>query len=202
VILLVASCIVLLAGTTLYRNNDRGSKPKRPRFKESGPYSVFVGTNSTELEPGIPENLLRDLLEPTTGDTLPVTAVLIDGEIMVSARLGRPGFEEVDIVNNQIALFRSSTWDENSNDTALEIVNEKLEPMLQIIYRTSRTAVINGVFSGGRLVYTATPQAFVGRERSAKPDSTLRLKRLFRYPSRDHRGEIDQPTPPASSSAP
>jgi hypothetical protein len=101
-----------------------------------------------------------------------------------------PGAQPVEIVNNEVKV---PSWDTNYNESALEIVNEDLEPVLQIIYTRPRSVNITGVFSGyENRTFRVTPHGSVTLPPNAPVDPRLQLKRLFKYPSRKYPGqEID-----------
>ena len=79
-------------------------------------------------------------------------------------------------------VVRPTDWDRNFSDNALEIVNEKLQPVLQIIYKRNGLIQIQGIFQGrnGGLIFEA-------------PELPQALPRIFKYPSWKYTGQYAGP---------
>jgi hypothetical protein len=177
------------------RISEIGTRPaKAPTFTESEEYFVTIGGFTFSLEPGVPTDLLGGESQNEIGmfgKELMVRGTVIDEKVKVTARLfAGPGAQPVEIVNNEVKV---PSWDTNYNESALEIVNEDLEPVLQIIYTRPRSVNITGVFSGyENRTFRVTPHGSVTLPPNAPVDPRLQLKRLFKYPSRKYPGqEID-----------
>jgi hypothetical protein len=98
------------------------------------------------------------------------------------------------------ALLNLPGWDYNSNERALEIVNDKTEPIFQLIFDEPSRIRINGVFPVGAQEvavmddtrpfsapnFVQIPSSFVSSG-LLKVDS----KRIFKYPAWRHPGEFE-----------
>jgi hypothetical protein len=74
-------------------------------------------------------------------------------------------------------------WDMNSDDTAMELVDAKKSPILQLVYPTDSTAVIRAFFTNemGFAVFSDEGMNFGGRP--APNPTNNPLTRIFEYPS-------------------
>lgn len=92
---------------------------------------------------------------------------------------GGSGFPPIEIKYNKI-LNKPPSWDFNSNDKAMEIVNENQVPMYQFYYKTPSHIVVNGVFPfpGGLLLASEKDVVM-----NPSLPATFKLKRIFRYPA-------------------
>jgi hypothetical protein len=92
---------------------------------------------------------------------------LVDTKVY-SAELGL-----AEIRDNQL-VTKPKNWDSNSNERAIEIVNENKIPVFQLVLSASNQIDIDAVFSEGQ------------------SKSGWTLERLFKYPSQDHPGELSR----------
>jgi len=81
-----------------------------------------------------------------------------------------------------------SDWDVNSNDKAVEVVDERLRPVFQMIYETPMALQIYGVFVAGRGVFIVDHRG-VSRFYFSDPElpnalRSFRLNRMFKYPGK------------------
>lgn len=83
-------------------------------------------------------------------------------------------------------------WDSNKvrkpGADALEIVDENCSPVLQLIYVTDNEVVLRGQFRTSKGV-----PVFLGDDRSAVGMGSGALPPIFKYPSREHPGELAGP---------
>jgi predicted acylesterase/phospholipase RssA len=82
-------------------------------------------------------------------------------------------------------------WDLNSTETALEVVNEQMQPRLQVIYNSESEIQINGLFGNERQVFAvfgkkARPVYLTPSGPAFNP-----IKRLFKYPSSTYPGTYE-----------
>lgn len=158
---------------------------REPIFKEiSGPFRVVVGSNSMILS----EANTRD--KPTHmikfGDLASMDAYVEKGKVYVNAVLfGDDNREAVALKHNEFTS-PPAKWDRNFDDTALEIVDGNLVPRFQLIYKDTRTVIINGVYKypGGLVVMTDD-----GMTLNPTPPLRFTMKRIFKYPSRLYQGQ-------------
>lgn len=100
---------------------------------------------------------------------------------------GGSGKPPIEIKHNEFAV-RPLNWDKNSNQKALEIVNEKQEPVFQMIYKSETHLVINGIFpfTGGVMFVNEK-----GMLHNPIPPVKFSIKRIFKYPSLEYPGELE-----------
>ena len=82
--------------------------------------------------------------------------------------------------------------DKNVDDSALEIVDEKLNPIFQLIYIDDAHLQLNGAFTAGNTggIAGADNKGFgMAGIQGAAALFPLALTRIFNYPAREHRGE-------------
>ncbi|TVM01840.1 MAG: hypothetical protein CV087_10325 [Candidatus Brocadia sp. WS118] len=106
----------------------------------------------------------------------------------------KTGFPPIKIINNQLYNLPAD-WDRNSNDVALEIVNENLQPMYQLVYEKPFKLSIKGVFpnpSGVIIADDIRGVSLVSYSMLQKFPTQFKLKRIFKYPSWRYPGEYDE----------
>lgn len=103
---------------------------------------------------------------------------------------GGISFPSVEIKQNEFT--KPPNWDSNSNDNALEIINEKQEPVFQLYYKDSSHIVINGIFpsDNGSFVFVSEEGGI-----TTSPNDKNKLKRIFKYPAWQYPGQFDDATP-------
>ena len=188
----------VVADTLLPRGPRRVSRRmethalKRPRFGESGEYTIIFGNNAIPLTPNVPVDLFgvgNSVIYIDGFENTKVGATLVNGEVLITAKLYAGMMGPVEVVNNKL-VHTNPLWDRNYDSTAFEVVNEKLEPRLQVIQATPHSWKVYGVFVSGKGGFIAGPGH--GLEFMAVFPESLRLEhklpRLFRYPSRKYQG--------------
>jgi hypothetical protein len=144
-----------------------------------GGITFGIGKDNTRLRP---VNLID------AKDSGFVRAYVEKGKLYVDATLGTEKNKVVDITHNH---FKSPPlgWDRNFNETALEFVDENLNPHLQFVYLNARTIEITGLFyiNSNYKIYARKGQTIINPTAAMQP-----LPRLFKYPSRKYLGqEVD-----------
>jgi len=154
-------------------------QPEQFAFEEQSP-DIFT----VELYKGSRAIISRaDLTEKGWGPFLlgnenPFSIFLENGNLYAEAKVyNGPGLPAVEVKKNDFVL-RPMNWDRNFTDNALEIVNEKLQPVLQMIYKRKGLIHIQGIFSSpqGGAIYEA-------------PELPQALPRIFKYPSWKYKGQ-------------
>jgi hypothetical protein len=177
-----------LPSKVIQPSREKEIPQKEPTFKDITPFTVIVGSNSAEIPKDASVKKPQHIVK--IGDTDVIDAYVENEKLYVNTILyGSPTLAAVEIKHNEF-IVRPPQWDRNFDDTALEIVDENLLPRLQLVYKTPRTVVINGIFkfSGGLVLMeedglTYNPSSF-------KP----KFRRIFKYPSRLYQGqELDEP---------
>lgn len=162
------------------KTTETPEKPKPlPTFQESDMFFVSLGSNTIGLFPdGRSSTILAFNSVPI------ITGRVKDGRVLISANLLKSGTQPIQIIDNQLMLAEA-TWDRNYNDQALEVVDEDLNPILQVVYRTSHNVAVYGVFPTPVGPVWAGPAGYGKKEQH--------FKRIFKYPSRKHLGqELDE----------
>ena len=98
---------------------------------------------------------------------------------------GGSGLPPIQIAHNKL-INKPPNWDFNSNETALEIVNDKGVPIYQFYYKTTSHIVMNGIFPfpGGLILANES-----GAVLNPRLPATFKLKPIFKYPSWKYPGE-------------
>jgi hypothetical protein len=134
---------------------------------------------------GIRQVLVAGSSQTAIDVTVNDNQLLVDADIFLG--VGQPPML---IRQNQIS-GRPSGWDKQSTSNALEIVNQKLLPVLQIIYLENALVVIKGVFANGDTVTIADENSMVLAAKSEDVKS-FPIKRLFKYPSWKYPGVLEE----------
>jgi hypothetical protein len=128
------------------------------------------------------------------GNITPVTAQIVDRKVRVDAQL----FDaNIKLIGDDL-YGRPPTWDSNSDNTALEIVDESGQPIFQIEYLNDQLAVLYGFFCVGESCLFAFPDKSspTGGFIMAIHKNEIgehRLSPIFKYPSARHSGERVNP---------
>jgi hypothetical protein len=161
--------------------------PPPPTFTENdSEVNVSAGSISTTIRNGV--STVHCLIANPC-----VTAYIKDHRVVVDASLyAGPGLTPFEIKGNTFTL-RDPQWDRNYNDTAFEVVNKDLVPVLQIIYTTPHDVLIYGIFQSDSSVYVLSSN---GAKMAAGGQFTVTRrdypnKKLFKYPSRKYLGQED-----------
>jgi hypothetical protein len=158
--------------------------PKPPTFTENdNDFLVSVGQMSEILHEG-------EFRCEIAVSSCVIGARIENHKVLVTANLySGPGFNPLEVRNNQFTL-RDSLWDRNFDDTAFEVVNQDLTPMMQIVYTTPHNVHIYGVFQSGGWVIAISPGRMSNLlSGTALTERDYSAKRLFRYPSRKYFGQ-------------
>jgi hypothetical protein len=181
-----------IVGNTIIIQPETRKKPEAPTtpsdakpveqpfaFQEQTP-DVFT----VELYRGSRAEISRsDLTEKGWGpfksdNERPFGIFLENGHLYAEAKIyNGPGLPAVEVKKNDF-LLRPMNWDRNFTDAALEIVNEKSQPVLQVIYKRKGLIQIQGIFRSpeGGGIYEA-------------PEPPEALPRIFKYPSWKYKGQ-------------
>jgi hypothetical protein len=154
-----------------------------------GPFIVTFGGNQAYIPDTTSKSNPSRIINWSGADIL--YAYIANEKLYVNTVLyGDANLPAVEITDNQ---FRNipPQWDKNFNNTALEIVDENLTPRLQLVYKSPRNVVINGIFKipHGLIIMEETGMVI-------NPSSPInpKFRRIFKYPSRSHQGqELDEP---------
>jgi len=165
-------------------------KLKQPTFSEKvdtvlfslGEGGITVGYKFSVLE--------KEAKEPfKLGGFSPVRLYIENAKPFADVKIyGGSGMPPIEIKHNQI-LNKPPNWDFNSNENALEIVNENQIPVYQLYYKTTSHIVINGIFPfpGGVILANKS-----GATMNPILPTTFGLKRIFRYPSWKYPGQYEE----------
>src|ERR1700722_1161675 len=120
--------------------------------------------------------------KPFVGFPITVFAKDTDNKIHYQISIWN-GMSPVEVTDDELSLHEPF-WDRNFDKTALEVVDEKQAPVLQVMWKTPRNLVINGIF---RLQNGSVVIADSNGWRPMKPGDKIRP--LFKYPSRRFQGQ-------------
>jgi len=188
-----ATGVIFLLSFALYWHNDIKSKPelKEPMFSENVEnFSFSLG------ERGITVGFKKEVLEKEHMNNLfvfsnyrPVELYIEGGQLYADVKIfGGSGLPPIEIKKNKLSN-KPPNWDFNSNETALEIVDNKQTPIYQFFYKNPSHIIMNGIFPfpGGLIL---------ANENGATINPTLPtnflLKRIFKYPSWQYPGEYEK----------
>ena len=165
-----------------------GVKLKQPRFSEKME-KVTITIGSCSMTQKI-ERLQKEAFYPLNMGGFKPVKFYVQGDMPYSdvAVYGGSGIPPIEIRHNQL-INRPPNWDFNSNEKALEIVDQNNNPLYQLFYKTPYHIVINGIFPfpGGLLLATET-----GISINPTLPTKFGLKRIFKYPSWKFPGEFDE----------
>lgn len=131
------------------------------------------------------EDFQNKIADPFRQEQIPFYAYVYNGKICVDVSIyGNKENPLVQIKQNKLIVFPQD-WDRNHDKNAFEVVNEKQEPIFQLIYQTPFHLIVNGIFpvSNG-LLYASES----GLAQSPIPKTDFRLRRIFKYPSKENMG--------------
>ncbi|MGO8667648.1 MAG: hypothetical protein ACLQUW_05730 [Desulfobaccales bacterium] len=166
---------------------------EQPTFREKiEKVTIGIGNNSMVYDINI---LRQQKVNPLTlGGYCPITAYVEGDKLFADVTIyGGSGKPPIEIAHNEFVV-RPPLWDKNSNKDALEVVDENNNPVFQIIYRSQSQVIINGIFPypGGRVVLSGEEGMLINPPLSAK----ISLKRIFKYPSWQYPGQLDDAVKP------
>lgn len=93
---------------------------------------------------------------------------------------------QVELKEN-ILVSRPMNWDFNSDGRALEIVNDRQEPIFQLVYKTQYSIAINGyLYFPGGFVFVHEDGRTIMNPKIPPVDYTF--TRIFQYPSSEYQG--------------
>jgi hypothetical protein len=160
---------------------DTQPKLQLPRFSEKvehvffslGENGITMGYSKAALEKAPNEPFLLNNFRPVK--------VYVKNEMpYVDVKVyGGSEFPPLEIKDNKI-LNKPPSWDFNSNDRAMEIVNENHVPMYQFYYKTPSHIVLNGIFPFPNGLILASEKGVVF---NPTLPATFKLNRIFKYPS-------------------
>jgi hypothetical protein len=183
---------LILSATLLFLKPDQKNKAKlkEPKFGETieeFSFSVGEGGFSVGYKK---ESLGKKHQKPFSFfGYQPVELYIEDGQLYADVKIyGGRGLPPIEIKKNKLSN-KPHDWDFNSNDKALEIVDNKQTPIYQFFYKTPSHIVINGIFpSPGGLILANENGATIN---TIFP-TNFSLKRIFKYPSWQYPGEYEK----------
>lgn len=166
-------------------------KLKEPRFGETiqnfifslGERGISAGYKKEVLEKEHMKNLF------VFGNYHPVELYIEGDQLYADVKIyGGSGLPPIEIKKNKLSNI-PPYWDFNSNETALEIVDNKQTPIYQFFYKTPSHIVMNGIFPfpGGLILANEN-----GATINPILPTTFSLKRIFKYPSWKYPGEYEK----------
>lgn len=152
--------------------------------KDTGMYTLKVGRSAL----GMTEDQLETPHSPMQIFGLDLFKVyLLNDRFYVDTKLyAGYGIPSVEVVRNEVTM-KIALLDRNFTDKALEVVDQRGAPLLQMIFETDRQVRINGIFAtpDGRsaIIITLTGNQKVDSDQTEKNKIIVPLKPIFKYPS-------------------
>lgn len=153
---------------------------EEPTFTEGiDAVSFTVGSNSARY--GI-SDLEKAKKRFFIGD-VPALLYAENGKPYFDVEIYSPNHLPVRFRHNQL-LNRPADWDMNSDNKAIEVINERGQPVFQLYHKSPSQMVINGLFFNGHVpVLASDDEIGVGIDLSKEP---YPIKPLFKYPSSEY----------------
>jgi hypothetical protein len=123
------------------------------------------------------------------GDS-PSFSIFVEGHtLLVTTSVGGGQFGPAIEVRNNVFAVRDPSFDSNSNEHALEVVNAEGQPVFQLIQKNPMHIIINGYFpvANGRPIL-AGPKGLVSNAND-QAISDFKLKPIFKYPAWKYPGQ-------------
>jgi hypothetical protein len=160
-----------------------------PTFTETAqPFMVLWGGNTTGIDTKASRENPHKMIRFDNSTSL--VAYVENGRLYVDVHLydNGPTSTPLQIVHNEVSV--PPDWDKNFDDTALEIVDDKLIPRFQLSYKSKYVVEVNGIFAteGGLCSLTPNGMRFM-RPPPVVVTPDLVPPRLFKYPSRLYQGQ-------------
>jgi hypothetical protein len=174
-----------------------GIHPKPPTFTETlGDFVVIAGGQQYRVSKlSTASSPSRINLFSTTQEKPEAVAYIENGRLLVNAQLyyasDKPPLE---LVHNELSN-RPLLWDRNFNDSAIEIVDDRMRPRFQLIYHDPHTVLLRGIFQfdyRAVVVEERNKRFFVvvgGTIDSENLDPQMETGVLFQYPERLYHGQ-------------
>jgi hypothetical protein len=157
---------------------------KQPRFREkTKEAAVFIGQGRINLKL---EDLERQRIGLLSAYGAEIYVSAENGSLLLDCTLyDDKETSAVVITRNEFEVIHPS-WDKNSSERALEIVNSEKQPVFQIIYESDTQIRIFGLFYGktGAVVLDGN-----GMHPVLKKPTPYPFKPIFKYPSFKYPGE-------------
>jgi len=121
----------------------------------------------------------------------PITLYIENGKPYIDTQIySLRGMPPIEIKHNEISNMPPN-WDLNSNERALEIVDENNNPVFQYIYKTSSHIIFKGIIVGprGELVLADKKLTIC----YVKPDN-FKLIKIFKHPAWRYPGQFEEET--------
>jgi len=160
-----------------------------PRLREDSEYIVVdIGGNSFQSRV---EDLRKSKLHPIHFGEQFDLSIYLDGEnLLVDADLRSPvGLNpQVKISRNQFVVSAAG-WDYNSNDLAFEVVDNKGNPVLQLMFQGDKKLIIRGMFNGGNRVLFINDSGIRAMPLNNAQVEKYKLVPIFEYPAWKYPGK-------------
>ena len=119
---------------------------------------------------------------------IPFTVYIKDRKILVDCSLYGGLGEPPATISELGFTVKPNGWDANADENAFEVVNDKQQAVLQLIYLSQYHVVINGYFYSANGVYVANYGGDTYFTYEPTTGITYSIKRIFKYPSSEYQG--------------
>ncbi len=164
---------------------DQGLQEKTPDF-----YWVSLGGGGASAGASLEDIKKANVKLFSLGGYNPVKLRLIDGIVYCDVQTwGGPMGPPIKIVQNKLSV-QPPFWDHNFNANALEVVDERGEPIFQFIRKAPDHFVINGLLEMPDRTYVLASDTGLkgGITSPVMPRGTL--KPIFKYPAWKYPGQL------------
>jgi len=123
----------------------------------------------------------------------PIIMYVEDNKLYADVKVSGPSGESpIEIKHNEFTV-RVPGWDKNSNQSALEVVNQQGFPVFQMIYRNNYEIEINGFISipGSLVIAQEDGVRIISLKDLSSTKIPVSIKRIFKYPSWKYPGQIE-----------
>lgn len=132
---------------------------------------------------GVPFNVVA-----TEDEFLPIYISVDKGKLYADVTLSDLNCAPAMTLKRNRITLNKTNWDRNMNENALEVVDDKYDPMFQLIYERPDKLRINGIFcTSTHIIYATDDGSLINRK--SDPPENFKLKRIFKYPSWEHASE-------------
>lgn len=187
---MIPGWVLITIGVVIYFFNNWQEKQlkKSPTFGQEHQHLNFSLGNGMTCRYSI-EQLRKQPNSPfNLGGHVPVSVYVKDDKLYGDVEIfSQSGLPPIKIIKNSLTGLPHN-WDMNKNESAMEIVDERHNPVYQLIYKHDGHIILNGLFPfpGGFVVADDC-----GMSMNPPLPYTLQIKRIFKYPAWKYPAEYE-----------
>lgn len=176
---------------SIWKKEKQSIRTKTP-IHEEPEFSEYIDNFSFSMEGKGTSTFSKGQLEEEpqklflVNNYSPVKVYIKNNNLYADVRIyGGNGSPPIEIIQNKL-FNKPPNWDFNSDQYALEVVDEKNSPIYQFIYKTPSHIVLNGIFPFPNGLILTNEVAFI---MSLTIPTIFKINRIFKYPSWKYPGE-------------